>query len=110
MAVAPGAGEDLGHQGASRSGRHSGGRAAECCRPRGTCMRFKKLSSPGRVLVAVLALLTPVVIGASAGSAHAIPAPVDWTVLVGNQAGGMAIQGQKFLPGDITIDAGDSVT
>src|SRR5262249_47999900 len=28
----------------------------------------------------------------------------------GNQAGGMAIQGQKFLPGDITIDAGDSVT
>ena len=27
-----------------------------------------------------------------------------------NQAGGSAIQGERFLPGDITIDAGDSVT
>jgi len=73
-------------------------------------MRIKKLSTPGRVLIAVLALLTPVALGAAASSANAIPSPVTWTVLVGNQAGGSAIQGERFLPGDITIDAGDSVT
>jgi plastocyanin len=72
-------------------------------------MRITSLSSPGRVLVGVLALLTPVAIGASASSAQAAD-PVNWTVLVGNQANHRAIQGERYLPGDITIDQGDSVT
>jgi plastocyanin len=69
-----------------------------------------RLSSPGRVLIGILALLTPVAVSATATSAHATPLPQDWTVLVGSQTPDMAVQGQRFLPGDITIDAGDSVT
>jgi plastocyanin len=73
-------------------------------------MRTRSLSSPGRVLIGILALLTPVAVSAAANPAHAVPAPQDWTVLVGSQTPDMAVQGQRFLPGDITIDAGDSVT
>jgi plastocyanin len=62
------------------------------------------------VTLGVLVLLTPVAIGATATSAQAVPAPQDWTVLVGSQSPDMAVQGQRFLPGDVTIDAGDSVT
>jgi plastocyanin len=62
------------------------------------------------VLLGVAALLAPVALGAAVGSAHALAPPVTWTVLVGNQAHHKAIQGQRFLPGDITIDEGDSVT
>lgn len=73
-------------------------------------MRIKKMSSPGRVLIGVLALLTPAALYAAAGSAHAGVVSSNWTVLVGNQANHRAIQGARFLPGDITIDQGDSVT
>lgn len=77
-----------------------------------TEMHIKKLSTPGRVLIAVLALLTPVAIGATTSTAQAGPSvsPITWTVRVGNQANQMAIQGERFLPGDITINQGDSVT
>lgn len=57
-----------------------------------------------------MALLTPMALVSVAESAQAVPTPVTWTVLVGNQTATMSIQGQRFLPGDITIDAGDSVT
>lgn len=69
-----------------------------------------RLSVRGRVLLGVLVLLTPVAVGTTATSAQAVPAPQDWTVLVGSQTPNMAVQGQRFLPGDITIDAGDQVT
>ena len=69
-----------------------------------------KLSSRGGVLIGILALLTPVAVSATATSAHAAPLPQDWTVQVGSQTSDMAVQGQRFLPGDITVDAGDSVT
>jgi plastocyanin len=52
----------------------------------------------------------PATLGAVATSGPAVAAPATWTVLVGSQTDNMAIQGQRFLPGDITIDAGDTVT
>jgi plastocyanin len=61
------------------------------------------------VVLALLTLLTPATLGAVAVSAPAVAAPATWTVLVGSQTGSMAVQGQRFLPGDITVDAGDSV-
>ena len=73
-------------------------------------MRKRTLSPKGRVLIGILALLTPVALGAAANSAHAVPVSQNWTVRVGSQTADMAVQGQRFLPGDITIDAGDSVT
>ncbi len=73
-------------------------------------MRKRTLSPKGGVLIGILALLTPLALSAAAGSAHAVPAGENWTVLVGSQTADMAVQGQRFLPGDITIDAGDSVT
>jgi plastocyanin len=72
-------------------------------------MRITSLSSPGRALLCALALLIPVALWGMASSAQAA-GPVTWTVLVGNQANHRAIQGERFLPGDITIDQGDSVT
>lgn len=57
-----------------------------------------------------MALLTPVALGAVASSANGSVVGVNWTVLVGNQANHKAIQGERFLPGDITIDQDDSVT
>jgi plastocyanin len=69
------------------------------------------LSRPGRAVLAAVALLTTAALGAAATSAQAIPPPpVTWTVLVGSQTPDMAVQGERFLPGDVTIDAGDSVT
>jgi len=72
-------------------------------------MRIRKMSSPGRVLIAALALLTPAALYAAADSADAIVSTQTYTVHVGNQADNMAIQGERFLPGDITINAGDTV-
>jgi plastocyanin len=69
-----------------------------------------RVSSRGRVLLGVLALVAPLAIGAAAPAAHAAAPPQDWSVLVGSQTRDMAVQGQRFLPGDITIDAGDQVT
>ena len=73
-------------------------------------MGIRLLSRHGRALLAVLVLLMPATLGAVATSAQAAAAPTTWTVLVGSQTSDMAIQGQRFLPGDITIDAGDTVT
>jgi plastocyanin len=73
-------------------------------------MGIRTLSSPGKVLLGALALLAPMAVSAAANPAQAVPLPQDWTVLVGSQTPDMAVQGQRFLPGDITIDAGDSVT
>jgi plastocyanin len=73
-------------------------------------MALRLRSRPGRALLAVLVLLVPATLGAVAASGPAVAAPATWTVLVGSQTDNMAIQGQRFLPGDITIDAGDTVT
>lgn len=74
-------------------------------------MRIKKPSAAAKILVSGLALALPVALGALASSATAtVSPPVTWNVLVGNQAAHKAIQGEKFLTPDVTIDAGDSVT
>ena len=73
-------------------------------------MHMRSLSSRSRVVIGILALLTPLAVSAAANPAQAAPPPQDWTVLVGSQTPDMAVQGQRFLPGDVTIDAGDSVT
>ncbi len=73
-------------------------------------MQFTKLAKPGSVIAAVLALLAPVALNVYAGSAHAGTVTQNWTVLVGNQAAHKAIQGEKFLTPDLTIDQGDTVT
>jgi hypothetical protein len=67
------------------------------------------LTRPTRALLAVLVLLMPATLGAVAISAPAAAAPTTWTVLVGSQTDNMAIQGQRFLPGDNTPAAGDTV-
>jgi plastocyanin len=74
-------------------------------------MRMKSIKSPGRVLIASLALLTPFALGEIASSSAQAGSPHStFTVMVGNQANHRAIQGERFLPGDITINQGDSVT
>ena len=73
-------------------------------------MGIRLLSRPSRAVLALLALLAPASLGAVAVAAPAVAAPASWTVLVGSQTSSMSIQGQRFLTGDITIDAGDSVT
>jgi plastocyanin len=70
----------------------------------------RKLSRTARAVLAAFALLTPVALGAASQSAHAAAPPKTFTVLVGSQTSSKAIQGERFLPGDVTIDAGDSVT
>jgi plastocyanin len=64
-----------------------------------------------RVFVAALALLAAVVGPLTAlGPAQAVArAPVTWTVQVGSQTANKALQGMRFLPGDVTVDAGDTV-
>ena len=73
-------------------------------------MGFRSLSSHGLVLAGAMALLTPLALVSVGASAQAVSTPVTWHVLVGNQAAHRAIQGEKFLTGDITIDQGDTVT
>jgi plastocyanin len=65
-----------------------------------------------RTLVAALmALLLPVAATTTVAQAEArAPSARTWTVQVGSQARHMAIQGMRFLPGSITVDAGDTVT
>ncbi len=41
--------------------------------------------------------------------AQAAAPPQTWTVQVGSQSSDQAIQGMRFLPGDVTVDAGDTV-
>jgi plastocyanin len=62
------------------------------------------------IAVAVLALLGSLGVG-GALTAQAAPTSTaqTYTVLVGSQSPHMAVQGMQFLPGDVTIDAGDTV-
>ena len=63
-----------------------------------------------RVFVAAIALLAAVVGPLTAlGPAQAAAPPATWTVQVGSQASHEALQGMRFLPGDVTVDAGDTV-
>jgi plastocyanin len=64
-----------------------------------------------RVFVAVVASLASVVGPLSAltpARASAAP-PATWTVQVGSQSSDKALQGMRFLPGDVTVNAGDTV-
>lgn len=61
-----------------------------------------------RLLVVLTTLALGVVVGSPA-VAGADTGPSTWTVLVGSQSPNSAISGMKFLPGTITIDAGDTV-
>ncbi len=70
-------------------------------------MSVKPLSAV-RLLVVLTALALGVVVWSPA-MAGADTSPQTWTVLVGAQSPDSAISGMKFLPGEITIDAGDTV-
>lgn len=62
-----------------------------------------------RILVAALvAIVMPAATMTAVAQASA-PPPQTWTVQVGSQNSTMAIQGMRFLPGDVTINAGDTV-
>jgi plastocyanin len=58
------------------------------------------------VLIGLVALVVPV---AGITAADAAATPRTWTVRVGSQSANLAVQGARFLPGDVTIDAGDTV-
>lgn len=61
------------------------------------------------VLVALIALLASVLIG-TAPAVEAKPAAgKTWNIWVGSESKNLAIQSMKFLPGRITINAGDNV-
>ena len=70
---------------------------------------------PHRRRLAVVVALAGLLIGlfgtapARASDTDDHAATVTWKVLVGEQSRDMAIQGMSFLPGDITIDQGDSI-
>lgn len=70
---------------------------------------------PHRRRFAVVVALAALLIGlfgtapARASDSDDHPTNVIWKVLVGEQSRDMAIQGMSFLPGDITIDQGDSI-
>jgi plastocyanin len=73
-------------------------------------MGIRLLTRPAGALLALAVFLVPAAVGATVVSAHAGVVPPNWTVLVGSETSNMAVQGQRFLPGDITINAGDTVT
>ncbi|MGZ4597056.1 MAG: cupredoxin domain-containing protein [Actinomycetes bacterium] len=62
-----------------------------------------------RVLVAIVAALALPATTAATVAQASVPASHTWTVQVGSQTPNMAVQGMRFLPGDVTIDAGDTV-
>lgn len=63
-----------------------------------------------RGIIAAVAALAAVVGPLTAlSAAQAAAPPQTWTVQVGSQNSSKAIQGMRFLPGDVTIDAGDTV-
>jgi plastocyanin len=69
---------------------------------------------PHRRRIAVLIALVGLLIGLfgtapAEASVTTNPNTVTWKVLVGEQSPDLAIQGMRFLPGDITIDQGDSI-
>lgn len=70
------------------------------------------MSAKPMSLVRTLVALTALVLGSvvvSPAAASADTGPQTWRVLVGSESPDMAISGMRFLPGDITIDAGDTV-
>jgi plastocyanin len=73
-------------------------------------MGIRLLTRPASGLLALTVLLVPTAIGATAISAQAKATNSNFTVLVGSETANMAVQGQRFLPGDVTIDQGDTVT
>ncbi|NVM98780.1 plastocyanin [Arthrobacter sp. SDTb3-6] len=77
-------------------------------------LRLNHLSSR-KVPVLVAALLALLVPLALSGPAVADPGaggqgPQTWTVLAGNESPDQAIQSMAFLPTDVYVDAGDTVT
>jgi plastocyanin len=72
-------------------------------------MGIRLLNRPAAAALALAVVLVPTAVGAMATSADAAGAK-NFTVLVGSQTSNMAVQGERFLPGDVTIDQGDSVT
>jgi plastocyanin len=71
-------------------------------------MGIKVLNRSASAALALAVVLMPTAVGATATSADAAAAQT-FTVLVGSQTTNMAVQGERFLPGDVTIDAGDTV-
>jgi plastocyanin len=62
------------------------------------------------ISVALIALLASVLIWTSPGAqASTGTGHRTWSVWVGSQSRNLAIQGMRFLPGSITVNAGDSV-
>ncbi|MGN6129353.1 MAG: cupredoxin domain-containing protein [Nocardioidaceae bacterium] len=79
-------------------------------------MSINHITRPVRALaVAILTLGVTLGVGstgvqaAPASHPHKHPQTQTWTVQVGSQSPDMAIQGMRFLPGSITINAGDTV-
>ena len=68
-------------------------------------------TSRSRVVRVAVALLAALALTAAGGGIARATAPVThtFTVQVGSETPNMAIQGMRFLPGDVTIDAGDTV-
>ena len=66
----------------------------------------RRLWSPGLAAIAVALLATMAASGVSAARAAT---PHTWYVQTGMQSPNMMIQGMVFLPGAITIDAGDTI-
>jgi plastocyanin len=73
-------------------------------------MGIRLLTRPASALLALAVVLVPTAVGATAMSADAVAPATNFTVKVGSETSSMSVQGQRFLPGDVTIDAGDTVT
>ena len=73
-------------------------------------MKTRPLNRPAGAALALAVLLVPTAVAATSVSAHAGVVVPNLTVLVGNETHSMSVEGQRFLPGDVTIDAGDTVT
>lgn len=69
------------------------------------------LGTRARHLVAVLLAAAVAALGLGlAGPAQADSSTHHWKVWVGNESKNMAVQGMRFLPGQVWIDEGDTVT
>src|SRR6476469_2556051 len=58
--------------------------------------------------VSVVALIVPVVVGSSSSAGAA--APMTWHVRVGAESPDMAVAGMGFLPSNVWVDQGDTVS
>jgi plastocyanin len=73
-------------------------------------LKTRLLNRPAGAVLALAVLLVPTAIAATAATAHGGVVVPNFTVLVGSETSNMAVQGERFLPGDVTIDQGDTVT